>query len=138
MTSAGPVRRLRRAGLDALLALLRWRGYRVLGPVVRSGGVVFDEVQRTADPPAPNALDRVIRAELGRYTFGLSPSALSLAYLDWVLHLALAPGTCGEGHRSVPRWLVVAGLAGVAGDEVWRTAAGPRSRSTGAGLPGDR
>ena len=49
--SAGRVRLLPKPALDVLLAHL-WRlGYRVLGPVVRGGGVVFDEVRLTSDMP---------------------------------------------------------------------------------------
>ncbi len=43
---------LPKAGLDRLLALLWSQGRRVLGPVVRSGGVMFGEVRRAADMPA--------------------------------------------------------------------------------------
>ncbi len=39
-----------------------------------------------------SALDRLLRASMGRFSLGLSPVALSLAYLDWVLHLAMSPG----------------------------------------------
>jgi poly[(R)-3-hydroxyalkanoate] polymerase subunit PhaC len=40
----------------------------------------------------PSSLDRMIAAHLGRFTFGLSPAVLVLAYLDWLVHLAFAPG----------------------------------------------
>jgi polyhydroxyalkanoate synthase len=39
-----------------------------------------------------SALDRMIRASLGRLTRGISPVALMLAYQDWILHLAMSPG----------------------------------------------
>jgi polyhydroxyalkanoate synthase len=39
-----------------------------------------------------SSLDRMIAAHLGRFTFGLSPAVLVLAYLDWLVHLAFAPG----------------------------------------------
>ena len=38
-------------GLDQLIAELRSRGYRTLGPVVRDGAVVHDEVSSTDDLP---------------------------------------------------------------------------------------
>ena len=38
------------------------------------------------------AIDRTLRAALGSLTGGLSPAALSGAYLDWVVHLAASPG----------------------------------------------
>ena len=36
-------------------------------------------------------LDRLIHAAMGRVTLGISPSALMLAYLDWLIHLGIAP-----------------------------------------------
>ena len=47
------------------------------------------------DPHTPSPvldLDRAAHAALGRLTQGLSPAAFLLAYLDWVVHLAIAPG----------------------------------------------
>lgn len=37
-------------------------------------------------------LDRLLHAWQGRFTLGLSPAALILAYVDWLTHLANAPG----------------------------------------------
>ena len=37
-------------------------------------------------------LDRSLHANIGRFTAGLSPAALALAYLDWAAHIAAAPG----------------------------------------------
>jgi len=37
-------------------------------------------------------LDRSLHYQLSRLTFGLSPMALSGAYFDWLIHLALSPG----------------------------------------------
>lgn len=48
--------------------------------------------------PAPSLpfdfddLDRVTLASLGKATMGLSPAAIALAFSDWWLHLAAAPG----------------------------------------------
>jgi ferredoxin len=39
------------AGLDALLATIRERGYRVVGPTVRDGAIVYDEIESTHDLP---------------------------------------------------------------------------------------
>ncbi len=36
--------------------------------------------------------DRLLRAWRGRLSFGLSPTGLSLVYLDWLLHLGVSPG----------------------------------------------
>ena len=41
---------------------------------------------------APDTLDRMARALLGRVTLGISPAGLMAAYFDWLTHLALAPG----------------------------------------------
>ncbi len=38
------------------------------------------------------SLDRAVHAGLARFTAGLSPAALTLAYLDWWVHLAQSPG----------------------------------------------
>jgi polyhydroxyalkanoate synthase len=37
-------------------------------------------------------VDRMLHASVGRFTAGLSPAALALAYLDWAAHIAAAPG----------------------------------------------
>ncbi len=37
-------------------------------------------------------MDRATRATLGRFTAGISPSALASAYFDWATHLAFSPG----------------------------------------------
>ena len=42
-------------------------------------------------PHAQN-LDRAAHAALGRVTQGLSPASLAVAFTDWWMHLALAPG----------------------------------------------
>jgi polyhydroxyalkanoate synthase len=39
-----------------------------------------------------SALDRMIRAAIGRVTLGISPVALTLAYQDWALHMVMSPG----------------------------------------------
>jgi len=40
--------------------------------------------------------DRLTHAWQGRFTLGLSPASLMLAYLDWLVHLANAPGKQAE------------------------------------------
>ncbi len=37
-------------------------------------------------------IDRMVNATTARFTFGSSPVALSMAYYDWLLHLAGSPG----------------------------------------------
>jgi polyhydroxyalkanoate synthase len=46
-------------------------------------------------PPEPDSAttwDRLLRARIGRLSFGLSPPGLLLVYLDWLVHLAFSPG----------------------------------------------
>jgi polyhydroxyalkanoate synthase len=43
-------------------------------------------------PPAFDAFDRSMHAAIARWTGGLSPAALALAFADWQLHLAASPG----------------------------------------------
>lgn len=38
------------------------------------------------------SFDRLLHAEFGRFTLGVSPFALWLAYADWAIHLSAAPG----------------------------------------------
>lgn len=40
----------------------------------------------------PETIDRVVSAHLARGTGGISPAVLAMAYLDWLMHLGLAPG----------------------------------------------
>ena len=40
-----------RSGLDELIALLSGRGYTVVGPTVRDGAIVYEEVSSSADLP---------------------------------------------------------------------------------------
>ena len=56
-------------------------------------------------PPAsePYPLDRAFHAMLARFTGGISPVALSLAWLDWSAHLAAAPQRQMEISRNVLR-----------------------------------
>jgi polyhydroxyalkanoate synthase len=51
--------------------------------------------QAPASAPEPDSAttwDRLLRARIGRLSFGLSPPGLLLVYLDWLVHLAFAPG----------------------------------------------
>lgn len=47
-----------------------------------------------ADPVS--SLDRLLHATLGRFTLGISPAALWLAYADWAMHLSTSPGKCQQ------------------------------------------
>jgi len=60
------------------------------------------------DAPALMALeaDRVAHAYSARATAGLSPAALALAFGDWAMHLAAAPGKQAElARKSMRKWL---------------------------------
>ncbi len=53
----------------------------------------------TGELPFPlftESTDRLIHAIQGRFTQGLSPASLLLAYLDWAAHLANSPGKLAE------------------------------------------
>jgi polyhydroxyalkanoate synthase len=45
-----------------------------------------------ADIEPPTELDRLLHSIMARATGGVSPAALTLAYLDWALHLGESPG----------------------------------------------
>jgi polyhydroxyalkanoate synthase len=47
-------------------------------------------------PASGRTIDHFAHAVLGRMTLGVSPAAAALAYLDWLAHLALAPGKQAE------------------------------------------
>jgi polyhydroxyalkanoate synthase len=44
------------------------------------------------DPDGATTWDRLLRARVGRLSCGLSPPGLLLVYLDWLVHMAFAPG----------------------------------------------
>ncbi len=43
-----------------------------------------------------SSLDRLIHAWIGRFTLGISPASLMLAYYDWMSHLIFSPGKTVE------------------------------------------
>lgn len=55
-----------------------------------------EDFDRGSGPEAFRAVDRAAAALVARATSGMSPAALSLAYLDWWMHLAAAPGKRAE------------------------------------------
>lgn len=67
--------------------------------------------QGIADPPDSAALvalatDRFAQACLARTTLGLAPAALTLAWIDWLMHLAGSPGKQVElGRKASRKWL---------------------------------
>jgi poly[(R)-3-hydroxyalkanoate] polymerase subunit PhaC len=78
-------------------------------PDQNQGGAV--QFKETANPetnaPPSNSLDRLLHATQARFTGSLSPASLTLAFLDWGLHLANAPGRrlelAGEAARQWTR-----------------------------------
>ncbi len=55
-----------------------------------------EDFEEGSGPAAFHAVDRAAAALVARTTQGLSPAALTLAYLDWAMHLAAAPGKQAE------------------------------------------
>ena len=53
-------------------------------------------MKQTPDTASTNPVDRLFHAWLGKATFGLSPAALMLTYLDWFAHLMISPGKQSE------------------------------------------
>ncbi len=45
-----------------------------------------------AEADSPTSGDRLFHATTGRFTAGISPASLGLAYADWAIHLAASPG----------------------------------------------
>ncbi len=54
-------------------------------PMLNAGAKIFSA--HLADN-----LDRTVNAAMGRFTSGLSPQGLAMAYYDWLVHLSMAPG----------------------------------------------
>ena len=61
------------------------------------------QVATDVGPVEPYPLDRAFHAMLARFTGGISPVALSLAWLDWSSHLAAAPQRQMDISRNVLR-----------------------------------
>jgi len=76
-------------------------------------------------------LDKLAAATLARATFGLSPAAIGLAYADWALHLAAAPGKQAE--LVMKAWRKLARLS----EQAARAAADPQAAPCIEPLPGD-
>jgi polyhydroxyalkanoate synthase len=56
------------------------------------------------------SVDRLTEALIGQFTSGLSPAALSLAFFDWSIHLAAAPGKRAElVHKAAKKTLRLLG-----------------------------
>jgi polyhydroxyalkanoate synthase subunit PhaC len=79
------------------------RGTLPAAPLASLPGAIRGAGARQSEPQIPwerdpetsgfaEAFDRALHAGIARFTAGLSPAALSLAFLDWATHLAAAPG----------------------------------------------
>ncbi|MFC7047600.1 PHA/PHB synthase family protein [Emcibacter nanhaiensis] len=52
--------------------------------------------EREPEHPLADAFDRTVHAAVARSTAGLSPMALTNAWMDWAVHLAFSPGKQAE------------------------------------------
>ncbi len=119
---------------------------RNLLPALSTGGSAVDHavtrlVRSAGAPPADHddllgfeafrSIDRMREALAAQFTGGLSPAALSLALMDWWLHLAAA-----EGKRAELVWKA-ANKAGRFGAHMLSTRLGQRSEPCITPLPGD-
>jgi polyhydroxyalkanoate synthase len=97
-----------------------------IAPSVRYGLPRADMPERDSAPAARLAamLGRSLHAHVGRYTAGLSPTALALAYFDWAAHIAAAPGKrvglATEAVRNSMRLADYIGRCGLAGGNTAR------------------
>lgn len=90
-------------------------------------------MDRCDDYPAPILdLDRATHAALSRLTQGLSPSSFALAWMDWLLHLAIAPGKqlllADKARRKMGRLLRAASMPATAGPCIEPLPQDPRFR----------
>jgi polyhydroxyalkanoate synthase len=71
-------------------------------------------------PVSARTMDRFAHAALGKLTLGVSPAALMLAYVDWLVHLSISPGKQAElaqkAVRKAVRFAVYAARATVKPD----------------------
>jgi len=108
--------------LDELVQELRTRGYRVLGPTVRNGAIVYDDLERAADLPvgwtetqdaATYRLER--REDEARFGFASSPHSWKQFFFPSRVRLwrARRSGDAFEvqaGHPEDPRPLALIGV----------------------------
>jgi polyhydroxyalkanoate synthase len=71
-----------------------------------------------AEVDQPTSGDRLFHATLGRFTAGVSPASLGLAYADWAFHLAASPGKWQQlGEKAVRKAVRLATYAGQASSD---------------------
>ncbi|SIQ09376.1 PHA/PHB synthase family protein [Marinobacterium stanieri] len=83
-------------------------------------------------PDIKNSIDRVMHAVEGRYTQGMSPASLTLAFMDWLIHTAHSPGKLSEMRENFLRKYSAFGLWSM------RAAFDPELKPFITSLPGDR
>ena len=53
---------------------------------------IKDDIDREDDlPNALSGMDKMVHSLISRFTLGISPAALMLAYLDWLVHFGISP-----------------------------------------------
>ncbi len=53
---------------------------------------IRDDIDGEADMPnALSGMDKMVHSTISRFTLGISPAAIMLAYLDWLVHLGISP-----------------------------------------------
>ncbi|MEW6143493.1 MAG: alpha/beta fold hydrolase [Thermodesulfobacteriota bacterium] len=53
---------------------------------------IREDMDGEADfPNALSSMDKMIHTAISRFTLGVSPAALMMAYLDWLVHLSISP-----------------------------------------------
>ena len=68
----------------------------------RALGAIVAAPATDHEHPQFRDMDRGFAPAIGAFTFGLSPSALLLAAVDWSVHLGIAPGKRAElGARAI-------------------------------------
>ena len=95
--------------LEALVESLRTRGYRVLGPTVRDGAIVYDELESAADLPLdvgdvqePGSYRLVRRDDGARFGYAASPHSWKQFLFPASTRLYRARRTNGGIHFEAP------------------------------------
>src|SRR5450432_4263794 len=93
LDSVQPISSLPKAGGPRLPCPAHAEGYGVAGPAVPASEARAEPKSELHKDQPREALeaDRAFHAMLSRLTGGISPVALSLAFIDWASHLASAP-----------------------------------------------
>ena len=64
------------------------------------------DAERDPSVQLAEVLDRSLHYWMSRFTLGLSPMALGLAWADWAVHLAVSPGKQFQlGHKAMRKWV---------------------------------